>query len=160
MDQQHATLPEVVPPEMIIEETVMGPDCDTGMYALEDYGAAAPIYQEMMQNQLLNPSLAPTQQPATIYAPPVTLVATHGHFATAGQPLVVHKIDFTFPIQLPHEYVYSCLANYHVLKRIGKGQFSEVYKAKCLADDGRIVALKKVQVLTRAAIRAAYCFLF
>ncbi len=37
------------------------------------------------------------------------------------------------------------LANFEVEKRIGHGQFSEVYKAKCTVN-GMTVALKKVQV--------------
>ena len=37
------------------------------------------------------------------------------------------------------------LANFTVDKKIGKGQFSEVFRAVCKVD-GRIVALKKVQV--------------
>ena len=38
------------------------------------------------------------------------------------------------------------LANFTVDKKIGKGQFSEVYRAVCKVD-GKVVALKKVQVL-------------
>jgi hypothetical protein len=37
------------------------------------------------------------------------------------------------------------LSNFTVDKKIGKGQFSEVYRAVCKVD-GRVVALKKVQV--------------
>lgn len=37
------------------------------------------------------------------------------------------------------------LSNFRVEKKIGRGQFSEVYKATCLLDNQR-VALKKVQV--------------
>jgi NIMA (never in mitosis gene a)-related kinase len=42
--------------------------------------------------------------------------------------------------------VYGTLANFIVEKKIGKGQFSEVYRAQCRTD-GNIVALKKVQVM-------------
>jgi len=41
---------------------------------------------------------------------------------------------------------YSALANFREEKWIGKGQFSVVYRARCLADNS-IVALKKVKVL-------------
>ncbi|XP_071801873.1 serine/threonine-protein kinase Nek7-like isoform X2 [Asterias amurensis] len=40
---------------------------------------------------------------------------------------------------------YNNLANFVIEKKIGKGQFSEVYKAQCLVDNS-IVALKKVQI--------------
>lgn len=47
------------------------------------------------------------------------------------------------------------MANFHIEKKIGRGQFSEVYKATYLLD-GQLVALKKVQVqlfvLSRIAI--------
>lgn len=41
--------------------------------------------------------------------------------------------------------IYGTLANFGIEKKIGRGQFSVVYRAKCLAND-QIVALKKVQV--------------
>lgn len=40
---------------------------------------------------------------------------------------------------------YNTLANFRIEKKIGRGQFSEVYRAACLLD-GVHVALKKVQV--------------
>lgn len=40
----------------------------------------------------------------------------------------------------------SMLSNFRVEKKIGRGQFSEVYKATCLLDNQQ-VALKKVQVI-------------
>ncbi|XP_072176563.1 serine/threonine-protein kinase Nek7-like isoform X2 [Diadema setosum] len=40
---------------------------------------------------------------------------------------------------------YSCLGNFDIEKKIGKGQFSEVYKARCLLNN-RVIALKKVQI--------------
>ena len=40
---------------------------------------------------------------------------------------------------------YSSLSCFEVQKRLGSGQFSTVYRAKCIAD-GSIVAVKKVQV--------------
>ena len=42
---------------------------------------------------------------------------------------------------------YGCLANFKIDKKIGKGQFSEVYRA-INKIDGSVVALKKVQVTT------------
>lgn len=43
-------------------------------------------------------------------------------------------------------YKYCCtLANFRIEKKIGRGQFSEVYKATYLLE-GQLVALKKVQV--------------
>lgn len=41
--------------------------------------------------------------------------------------------------------IYGCLANFEIDKRIGKGQFSEVFRARCKIDNS-VVALKKVQV--------------
>ena len=48
---------------------------------------------------------------------------------------------------IPSDQKYCRLAHYDVenAKKIGKGQFSEVWKARCRIDD-QIVALKKVQV--------------
>ena len=41
--------------------------------------------------------------------------------------------------------IYGVLANFVIEKKIGKGQFSEVYRARCNQDNSS-VALKKVQV--------------
>ena len=41
--------------------------------------------------------------------------------------------------------IYGTLSNFAIEKKIGRGQFSVVYRAKCLAND-QIVALKKVQI--------------
>lgn len=46
--------------------------------------------------------------------------------------------------------IYTSLSNFEIEKRIGRGQFSVVYKARCLVND-TIVALKKVQVMTYPA---------
>lgn len=43
------------------------------------------------------------------------------------------------------ESKYNCLSNLFIEKKIGKGQFSEVYRAKCLIDN-ETVALKKIQI--------------
>ena len=40
---------------------------------------------------------------------------------------------------------YGSIQNFHIEKQIGKGQFSEVFRAKCIMDN-RIVALKKIKV--------------
>ena len=47
--------------------------------------------------------------------------------------------------------MYGKLVNYEIEKKIGKGQFSVVYRARCLvvseeSEDPPIVALKKVQI--------------
>lgn len=41
--------------------------------------------------------------------------------------------------------IYGNIKNFELDKKIGKGQFSEVYRAKCIT--GKIVALKKIQVI-------------
>ena len=58
----------------------------------------------------------------------------------------------SLPIPDPH-YVapavpdyYGSLKNFQVEKKIGQGQFSVVFRAKCMVDK-RIVALKKIQVI-------------
>ena len=48
---------------------------------------------------------------------------------------------------------YNSLNNFEIQKRIGKGQFSEVYRAKCLIDNS-IVALKKVQIFEMMDVKA------
>lgn len=48
----------------------------------------------------------------------------------------------TIPEDKPY---YSSLSNFVIEKKIGRGQFSVVYRARCTVD-GAIVALKKVQV--------------
>lgn len=40
---------------------------------------------------------------------------------------------------------YGKLEAFEIEKKIGKGQFSEVYRARC-KEDNKVVALKKVQV--------------
>lgn len=41
--------------------------------------------------------------------------------------------------------IYTTLSNFEIEKKIGRGQFSVVYRARCLVND-TIVALKKVQI--------------
>ncbi|XP_013862774.1 serine/threonine-protein kinase Nek7 [Austrofundulus limnaeus] len=56
---------------------------------------------------------------------------------TAVQPV------FQKPLQ--PDMGYNSLANFQIEKKIGRGQFSEVYRARCLLDNTS-VALKKVQI--------------
>ncbi|GBO18968.1 Serine/threonine-protein kinase Nek7 [Araneus ventricosus] len=44
-----------------------------------------------------------------------------------------------------NDSIYGMLSNFEIEKKIGKGQFSVVFKAKCKLD-GKYVALKKVQI--------------
>ena len=46
--------------------------------------------------------------------------------------------------QLGSNY-YSSIEYFEIEKQIGKGQFSEVFRAKCIADN-RTFALKRIQV--------------
>jgi len=48
---------------------------------------------------------------------------------------------------LPSEQLFCRLANFEIEKKIGRGQFSTVFRARCRTN-GVIVALKKVQVKT------------
>ncbi|OBS71547.1 hypothetical protein A6R68_13876, partial [Neotoma lepida] len=50
---------------------------------------------------------------------------------------------------------YNTLANFRIEKKIGRGQFSEVYRASCLLD-GVPVALKKVQQLNHPNVIKYY----
>lgn len=43
------------------------------------------------------------------------------------------------------QHVYGSLENFHIEKQIGQGQFSQVFKAKCLIDN-RVVALKRMKI--------------
>ncbi|XP_039269495.1 serine/threonine-protein kinase Nek7-like [Styela clava] len=49
------------------------------------------------------------------------------------------------PQPLKPELGYNSLANYHIERKIGRGQFSEVYRAICLLDN-KPTALKKVKI--------------
>lgn len=44
-----------------------------------------------------------------------------------------------------YDVLYGTLKNFNVEKKIGKGQFSEVYRAVCIVNNVTL-ALKKVQV--------------
>ncbi|KAF4097761.1 serine/threonine-protein kinase Nek7 isoform X1 [Onychostoma macrolepis] len=49
------------------------------------------------------------------------------------------------PQKVQQDMGYNSLANFHIIKKIGRGQFSEVYRAACILDHTP-VALKKVQI--------------
>lgn len=62
--------------------------------------------------------------------------------------LIHTQIDcalFLFQKPLQPDMGYNSLANFQIEKKIGRGQFSEVYRARYLLDNTS-VALKKVQV--------------
>ncbi|XP_041481598.1 serine/threonine-protein kinase Nek7-like isoform X1 [Lytechinus variegatus] len=65
--------------------------------------------------------------------------------------------DFEQPSELAHEdpAMYSELSNFNIEKRIGKGQFSEVYRARCLVND-KVMALKKVQIFEMMDAKARH----
>lgn len=44
-----------------------------------------------------------------------------------------------------NQHLYGCLANFEIEKQIGQGQFSQVFKAKCLANN-KVVALKRMKI--------------
>lgn len=60
----------------------------------------------------------------------------------------MHNCKYFFPIfqkPLQPDMGHNSLANFQIEKKIGRGQFSEVYRARYLLDNTS-VALKKVQV--------------
>ncbi|XP_053138128.1 serine/threonine-protein kinase Nek6 isoform X2 [Hemicordylus capensis] len=71
------------------------------------------------------------------------------HLGDQNNPLCkVTSPDYPHDAQQRHlaSYPYRCtLADFQIEKKIGRGQFSEVYKATCLLDR-KLVALKKVQI--------------
>lgn len=46
---------------------------------------------------------------------------------------------------ISRQHLYGTLENFQIEKQIGQGQFSQVFKAKCLVD-GRVVALKRMKI--------------
>jgi serine/threonine protein kinase len=52
------------------------------------------------------------------------------------------------PTQLMSNNFYNSLQYFEIEKQIGKGQFSEVFRAKCVADN-RTFALKRIRVKMR-----------
>lgn len=69
------------------------------------------------------------------------------HVHGSASLFLMHCFNFLWPEQRHlTSYPYRCtLADFQIEKKIGRGQFSEVYKATCLLDR-KPVALKKVQV--------------
>jgi len=57
---------------------------------------------------------------------------------------------------LPSEQQFCRLANFEIEKKIGRGQFSTVFRARCRTN-GTIVALKKVQVIHCLIFSFIYC---
>lgn len=47
---------------------------------------------------------------------------------------------------MSRQHVYGSLENFETEKQIGQGQFSQVFKARCLVDN-RVVALKRMKVI-------------
>ena len=56
-------------------------------------------------------------------------------------------MEYEIQINNDPDNIYAILKNFDIEKKIGKGQFSEVYRAQCKVNES-VVALKKVQVLT------------
>ncbi|XP_061460250.1 serine/threonine-protein kinase Nek6 isoform X4 [Rhineura floridana] len=82
----------------------------------------------------------------------VTMEGQHNHphhLGDQNNPLCkVASQEYQHDAQQRHltSYPYRCtLADFQIEKKIGRGQFSEVYKATCLLDR-KPVALKKVQI--------------
>ncbi|XP_006797383.1 serine/threonine-protein kinase Nek6 isoform X1 [Neolamprologus brichardi] len=92
-----------------------------------------------------------TQQDITDSSPEVGRCDANMEVQNNNQPtLDKHNNLYKIPSQEDQKnvpsYNYCCtMANFHIEKKIGRGQFSEVYKATYLLD-GQLVALKKVQI--------------
>lgn len=56
------------------------------------------------------------------------------------------SLTFTTNTSSNYSITYGSIECFELEKKIGKGQFSEVYRAKCLTNE-ETVALKKIQVL-------------
>jgi len=71
--------------------------------------------------------------------------------AVAAPELVQQTAGDQYPmlppagLPLPSEQLFCRLSNFEIEKKIGRGQFSTVFRA-CCRSNGTIVALKKVQV--------------
>lgn len=59
--------------------------------------------------------------------------------------IAANKVVFFFQKPLQPDMGHNSLANFQIEKKIGRGQFSEVYRARYLLDNTSM-ALKKVQV--------------
>lgn len=76
-------------------------------------------------------------------------------YAAASAPVAATELTAntdcdTYPMMpptgapLPSEHLFCRLVNFEIEKKIGRGQFSTVFRARCRSN-GTIVALKKVQ---------------
>jgi len=72
-----------------------------------------------------------------------TSVATESDQHTSGD---LYPMMPPADVPLPSEHQFCRLANFEIEKKIGRGQFSTVFRARCMSN-GTIVALKKVQVI-------------
>ena len=69
-------------------------------------------------------------------------------------PSMMLPADHMVVMPLPDDKSYCRLANFEIEKKIGRGQFSVVYRAKCRIT-GSVVALKKVQVSGRGFLEVS-----
>ena len=65
------------------------------------------------------------------------------------------KIDSQNIDGLAGENPYCKLSNFEIEKKIGRGQFSVVYRARCKINN-QVIALKKVQVWTYFTLKLTY----
>ena len=65
--------------------------------------------------------------------------------ANVAVPMEQMDMEATAQQIQERDNIYGRLSHFEIDKKIGKGQFSEVFRAKCKVDNS-IVALKKVQV--------------
>ena len=74
-------------------------------------------------------------------------MCVHMLFGHTCVSVKVNRVGFFSPFQKPlqPDMGHNSLANFQIEKKIGRGQFSEVYRARYLLDNTS-VALKKVQV--------------
>ena len=93
--------------------------------------------QPMGQISPTNPSVGHISPQPNMMPPPQSIPPQ----SLAGPPQGV----ITHPTHMMNENPYARLCNFEIEKKIGRGQFSVVSKARCKLN-GQIVALKKVQV--------------
>ena len=100
---------------------------------------------------------AATQQPATVFVQGAALAQQYVVIGDgqriamqappAGDPARMMPPSMPPPPRLP-DNPYCRLCNFEIEKKIGRGQFSVVYRARCKLNN-QIVALKKIQVRYR-----------
>lgn len=89
-----------------------------------------------------------------------SMECTAASAAVAATELVQQSASDQYPmmppasVPQPSDNLVYRLANFEIEKKIGRGQFSTVYRARCRSN-GTIVALKKVQVRNG---RSFYCY--